>query len=275
MTTPSTLGSALTQALSEARIEARVLLPDDSDYNAHKESYFSQQARLEPACIVLPRSASEVSAIVKILANKQTKFAIRSGGHTPHAGANNIDGGVTIDLSFMEWVRFDAASETVDIGPGGRWSHVYGELEKHGRIVNGGRNGTVGVGGLILGGGIAYSTGRRGFACDDVISFEVVLGDGRIVTASASEHSDLYFALKGGSSNFGIVTNYKMHALKSNGIYGGLKVYPKQLTPEAIEALVQFTANVKSDPDSHMLWFHTYTGECCLADVRCDDSLSC
>lgn len=252
----------MAQALAEAKIEARVLLPDDSDYIARKESYFSQQARLEPACIVLPRSASEVSAIVKILANKQTKFAIRSGGHTPHAGANNIDGGVTIDLSFMEWVRFDAASETVDIGPGGRWRNVYGELDKHGRIVNGGRNGTVGVGGLILGGGIAYTTGRRGFACDDVISFEVVLGDGRIVTASASKHSDLYFALKGGSSNFGIVTNYKMHALKSDGIYGGLKVYPKQLTPEAIEALVQFTANVKSDPDSHMLWFHTYTGEC-------------
>lgn len=268
MTTPSsTQGSVLAQALAETKIQSRVLLPDDADYSAREQSYWSQQARLKPACIVLPYSASEVSTIVKVLTDKQAKFAVRSGGHTPHAGSNNIDGGVTIDLSFLNWTRFDAASETVDIGPGCRWRDVYGELDKHGHIVAGGRNGTVGVGGLILGGGISFSTGRRGFACDDVISFEVVLADGRIVTATASEYSDLYFALKGGSSNFGIVTNYKMHALKNDGIFGGLKVYPKQVTPKATEALVRFTASVESDLDSHMLWFHTYTGECCLVNV--------
>lgn len=264
-TITTTQGSILAQAFAEAKIKSRVLLAEDTDYTVREESYWSQQARLKPACIVLPSSASEVSAIVKTLAENQAKFAIRSGGHAPHAGANNIDGGVTIDLSLLNWTRYDAASETVDIGPGGRWRDVYGELDKHGRIVAGGRNGTVGVGGLIIGGGVSFSTGQRGFACDDVISFEVVLGDGRIVTASASEYSDLFFALKGGSGNFGIVTNYKMHALKSDGIFGGLKIYPKQVTAQAGEALVRFTSSVESDPDSHMLWFHTYTGEYYLA----------
>ncbi|CAG8208750.1 unnamed protein product [Penicillium nalgiovense] len=259
-TSSSTQGSVLAQALMEAKIGSQVLFPNDADYIAREQSYWSQQARLKPACIVLPRSANEVSTIVKALADKEVKFAVRSGGHTPHAGSNNIDGSITIDLSLLNWTRFDAASETVDIGPGGRWRDVYGELEKHSRIVAGGRNGTVGVGGLVLGGGISFSTGRRGFSCDDVISFEVVLADGRTVTATASEYSDLYFALKGGSNNFGIVTNYKMHALKNDGIFGGLKIYPKQVTPQATEALVRFTASVASDPDSHMLWFHTYTG---------------
>ncbi|GAB1204351.1 hypothetical protein APSETT445_003004 [Aspergillus pseudonomiae] len=269
MTTPSfTKGSVLAQALAEAQIECEVLWPNDAEYAARVQSYWSQQARLQPACIVRPRSASEVSTVVKTLANKKVQFAVRSGGHTPHAGANNIDGGVTIDLSLLNWTRFDAASETVDLGPGGRWRDVYSELDKHGRIVAGGRNGTVGVGGLILGGGISFSTGRRGFTCDDVISFEVVLADGRIVTATADEYSDLFFALKGGSNNFGIVTNYKMHALKSDGIFGGLKIYPKQVTPQATEALVRFTASVESDPDSHMLWFHTYTGEFDAASGR-------
>lgn len=264
-TSSSTQGSVPAHALAEAKIQSRVLLPGDADYTAREQSYWSQQARLKPACIVLPRSASEVSTIVTTLASQQAKFAIRSGGHTPHAGSNNIDGGVTIDLSLLNWTRFDAASETVDIGPGGRWRDVYGELDKYHRVVAGGRNGTVGVGGVLLGGGISFSTAQRGFGCDDVISFEVVLADGRIVTASAGEYPDLYFALKGGSSNFGIVTNYKMHALKSDGVFGGLKIYPKQVTREAAAALVRFTASVESDLDSHMLWFHTYTGECWLA----------
>jgi FAD/FMN-containing dehydrogenase len=268
MTSPlSTQEFALAQALADAKIQSRVLLPDNADYAAREQSYWSQQARLKPACIVLPHSASEVSAIVKILAKKQAKFAVRSGGHTPHASSNNIDGGVTIDLSLLNWTRFDATSETVDIGPGGRWRDVYTELDKHDRIVAGGRNGTVGVGGLILGGGISFSTGRRGFTCDDVISFEVVLADGRIITASANDYSDLYFVLKGGSSNFGIVTNYRMHALRSDGIFGGLRIYPNQVTREATDALVRFTRSVESDPDSHMLWFHTYTGERCPANT--------
>ncbi|KAH9844892.1 FAD-binding domain-containing protein [Teratosphaeria destructans] len=236
----STQAHALIQALAEAEVQFQVLVPEDPDYDARVQSYWSLQTRLKPSHFILPRSAQEVASVIKVLTTHRATFAVRSGGHTPHAGANNIEGGVTIDLSLMNWTRYDAAAETVDIGPGGRWRDVYGELDKHGRVVAGGRNGTVGVGGLIIGGGISFSTGRRGFACDDVISFEVVLADGRIITASMEEHPDLYFALKGGSGNFGIVTNYKMHALKSEGIYGGLKVYPEQVTPSAIEALPDF-----------------------------------
>jgi FAD/FMN-containing dehydrogenase len=169
---------------------------------------------------------------------------------------------VTIDLGSLVWTRFNADSETVDIGPGGRWKDVYTELAKHNRAVAGGREGNVGVAGLILGGGNTFYTARHGFACDNVVAFEVVLADGRIVVASGTDAQtkDLYWALKGGSSNFGIVTNFCMRALKSSPVWGGLTFFPPTVTPEASQALVSFADNMHKDVDSNLLCFFAYTG---------------
>ncbi|KUI65220.1 Bifunctional solanapyrone synthase [Cytospora mali] len=219
----------------------QVLRPGDEQYVIRQDSYWSSTARLSPVCIVRPRSAEEVSTTIKILVAAGQKFAIRSGGHTQFAGGNNIDGGVTIDLGLLDWTRFDKTSETVDIGPGGRWQQVYGELHKHGRVVSGGRDGHVGVGGILLGGGKTFFTAQRGFGCDDIVAYEVVLGDGRIVTADAIDNEDLFRCLKGGGNNFGIVTNFRMNALQTDSIWGGLNVFPKSVTQEAVEALVDFT----------------------------------
>lgn len=119
--------------------------------------------------------------------------------------------GVTIDLGLLDWTRYDPTTETVEIGPGARWKQVYGALREHGRVVAGGRDGNVGVAGLLLGGGKTFFAAQRGFACDDVVSFEVVVAGGdadreegcSIVTASAEEHPDLFRALKGGSITLG------------------------------------------------------------------------
>lgn len=238
----------------------QVLRPGDEEYLARQNSYWSRTARLSPTHIVRPRSANEVSSTIKILAAAGQKFAIRSGGHTQFAGGNNIDGGVTIDLGLLSWTRFDKSSETVDIGPGGRWRQVYGELEKHGRVVSGGRDGNVGVGGILLGGGKTFFTAKRGFGCDDVVAYEVVLADGRIVTADATNNEDLFRCLKGGGNNFGIITNFRMNALQSDSIWGGLNVFPKQVKQDAVQALIEFTDNVHAHQDSHLLFFFTYTG---------------
>ena len=262
MTTSITQTSACPQAdiLTKANPDIEVLLPSNPNYHLRESSYWSKKARIQPAYIVRPVSADEVAATLRVLVASDEKFAIRSGGHTPHAGASNIAGGVTIDLGRMDWTRFDADTETVDIGPGGRWNTVYGELEKHNRVVAGGRDGNVGVGGLLLGGGKTLFTRRRGFACDDVIAYEVVLGDGKIVTADATNNVDLFWALKGGSNNFGIVTNFTMRALRCDKIWAGLNIFPKQMIPEASQALVEFTANEHMDPDSNLLCFFAYTG---------------
>ena len=247
--------------LIKAGLQAQLLLPADTDYMARQDSYWSNSAKIKPACIVRPRSAEEVSTTVQILVAACEKFAIRSGGHTQWAGSNNIEDGVTIDLSLLDWTRFDEISETVDIGPGGRWRHVYAELHKHGRVVAGGRDGNVGVAGLLLGGGKTFFTARRGFGCDDVVAYEVVLADGRLITADANNHDDLFQALKGGSNNFGIVTNFKMNAIRSDEVWGGLTFFPKQVIPDAIQALSEFTDNVSENVDSNLLCFFTYVGK--------------
>lgn len=247
-------------SLIKAGLQSRVLLPTDVQYTTRQASYWSNSARIKPACIVCPTSAKEVSTTVKALVAAGQKFAVRSGGHTQWAGSNNIEHGVTLDLGLLAWTKFNAASETVDIGPAGCWRDVYAELHKHGRIVAGGREGNVGVAGLLLGGGNTFVTARHGFACDNVVAYEVVLADGRIVTANAKNNNDLFRALKGGSNNFGIVTNFTMNAIKCDKVWGGISFFPKNVAPDAIQALTEFTDNISNDVDSNLLLFFTYMG---------------
>lgn len=131
---------------------------------------------------------------------------------------------------------------------------VYDELEKHQCVVGGGRVGSVGVGGYLLGGGLSYYAGRHGFACDNVVAYEVVLADGSIITASANEHEDLFRALKGGGNNFGIVSRFTMGTLPISPVWGGVSLKPKSGLSTACQALVDFTANASDDPDSTMIF---------------------
>jgi hypothetical protein len=246
------------KCLVDAGLQQQVLVPDDADYAARQESYWSSSAKIKPACIVLPRSTAEVATALKALVAAGQPFAIRSGGHTNWAGSNNIEGGVTVDLSLLNIVTFDETSEIASIGPGSRWREVYAELKKYGRVVAGGREGNVGVAGLLLGGGNTFFTARKGWACDNVVSYEVVLSDGSVIDADVENHTDLFRALKGGSNNFGIVTNFQMSTIKCDKVWGGMTFYPKQTIPSTIEAVSSFTANVKNDIDSNLVCIYTY-----------------
>lgn len=259
MASPSSKQPA--ELFKDVKLEQKVLLPHDEGYKERQESFWSSYSRSEPACIVRPTSPQEVSNILKVLKAAGQPFAIRSGGHTQWEGANNIQDGVTIDLQFLSHIKLDESTETVDIGPGARWKQVYDELKKTGRVVAGGRNGKVGVGGLLLGGGKTFFTGRRGFACDDVISYEVVLGDGNIITANKDQNSDLFMALKGGSGNFGIVTNFKMNTFHCDKIWGGLRVLSQEHEDAALHLLQEFTTDFSEDAASMLLLFLAYSGE--------------
>ncbi|KXJ90076.1 hypothetical protein Micbo1qcDRAFT_136211 [Microdochium bolleyi] len=248
------------EVLRQSGIASKILVPTDPDYAGRQSSYWSLSAstQLSPAAIALPQTAQEVASIVKALVAAGQPFAVRSGGHTNWAGSNNIDGGVTIDLSQISHVRVSEDKATVDIGPGGKWRDVYAQLDTHGLAVAGGREGNVGVAGLILGGGNTFFTARRGFACDNVVEYEVVLASGEVVTASRDGRSDLFVALKGGSSNFGIVTNFRMTAIPCPKIWGGMSFLPKATTPTAIDALVNFTADIAGDDGSNLVCIFTY-----------------
>lgn len=246
------------EGLVAAGLQSRILTPTDAEYTARQDSYWSNSAKITPACIVQPQSPEEVATAVKALVAAGQKFAVRSGGHTNWAGSNNIDGGVTIDLGRLDQTTYDAATETASIGPGCRWRQVYAELNKHGRAVAGGREGNVGVAGLLLGGGNTFFTARRGFACDNVVSYQVVLASGDIVVADAGNNPDLFRALKGGSNNFGIVTNFTMTAIPCDKVWGGMTFFPKQVIPSAIEAFSSFTDNVANDVNSNLVTIFTH-----------------
>ncbi|KAL8821629.1 MAG: hypothetical protein Q9223_000372 [Gallowayella weberi] len=194
-------------------------LPSQNTYTALSTENWSQTAWAKPSCIVRPTKATEVQQVVQILINQNIPFAIRSGGHMPSPLGANINDGVLIDMSRFRGVEYDAANSVVKVGAGQRWKDVYQRLDTHNVTVVGGRVLDVGVGGLILGGGLSYLSDLHGLACDNVVSFEVllppknkvavlihekvVLANGSIVNANAKTNPDLWWALKGGGNNFG------------------------------------------------------------------------
>ncbi|KAK3997847.1 bifunctional solanapyrone synthase [Cladorrhinum sp. PSN332] len=255
----STTRSQLVQHLIEAGLQGQILLPDNPKYDERNSSYWSRNtSSFQPLCIVQPASACDVSSAIKALVLADQKFAIRSGGCN-FWPSNNIDKGVTIDLGLLNKVKYNPSNETVDLGPGARWGEVYSHLAQHSRAVAGGREAHVGVGGLVLGGGKTLFTGRHGFACDNVLAFEVVLASGEMVVAAAeAPHSELFSALKGGGNNFGVVTNLTMHALVCGRIWGGGTIMPSNVMPSAAEAFVEFTQQVKEGPDSSLILMGTH-----------------
>lgn len=140
-----------------------LLYPGETAFKSRLDSYFDvKQQSITPRCIVQPRTAEEVSDALRTLTAtslaESCKFAIRSGGQTPYAGASNIQDGVTIDLQYISAVEYDAAKSLVKVGPGARWNDVFTTLEPLGVMTTGGRSSTVGVGGSTLGGGCVTET---------------------------------------------------------------------------------------------------------------------
>ncbi|KAI0377412.1 FAD-binding domain-containing protein [Hypomontagnella monticulosa] len=227
-----------------------IYYPGSDDYKSRINSYFSISAQIMPTCIIQPTSAEEVASIVtKVVQTTTFDFAVRSGGHTIWRGAANIEAGVTIDLGLMNKTTYVPETKIAQIQAGSRWHEVYESLEPHGVTVAGGRAPTVGVGGFLIGGGNSFYTGRRGWGCDNVVNFEVVLANGQIVNANATENTDLFKALKGGSTNFGIVTRFDMDAFDAQDMWGGVIVYPPSTMRQHIEAYVEWTDNIENYQD--------------------------
>ncbi|KAL8908960.1 MAG: hypothetical protein Q9207_000536 [Kuettlingeria erythrocarpa] len=189
------------------------------------------------------------------------QFAIRGAGHTPWAGSANINNGVTIDMTSITAVHVDKTGTVVTVGAGARWSEVYRELDAVGLGVAGGRVSDVGVGGLITGGGMSYYAPRLGFVCDQVLNFEVALANGSIVNANATSNLDLWFALKGGSNNFGIVTRFDLLAFPQSKLWGGSTYNPISTLPDQINAFVEFNNAINYDPNAAVINTYGYTSK--------------
>ncbi|KAF4765212.1 hypothetical protein HAV15_004092 [Penicillium sp. str.  len=247
----ATTSETCCSALGATTLKSQVVYPGSAAYKTSIGSYWAENVQLEPTCILQPRTAQEVSLAVSTLVAADggaCKFAIRGGGHTTWAGANNIVDGVTIDLSLMNTTTYNKNAGTASILPGSRWGGVYETLAKDNVTVPGGRSGVVGVAGFLLGGGNTFHTARVGFGCDNVVNYEVVLADGKIIEANKDSHVDLFKALKGGSSNFGIVTKYDMKIIDGDKLWGGIVTYDNSTTLQHLEAGHKFINNLENDP---------------------------
>ncbi|ROV92195.1 hypothetical protein VMCG_09279 [Cytospora schulzeri] len=184
------------------------------------DTNWSEACWEQPTCIIQPKAAQDVATALKIIKHFGVAFAVRSGGHSPNPGFSSItEPGILIDLSRLDEISVSDDKESVSIGPGQRWGNVYDELDQYGVSVIGGRIPHVGVGGLMLGGGYFHFSGKYGLAADNVKGFEVVLADGTITTATATQNNDLFWALKGGGPNFGIVTRYDLYTVPVHNIW--------------------------------------------------------
>ncbi|KAI1501029.1 FAD binding domain protein [Biscogniauxia marginata] len=241
--------------------------PNTTQYTTETHEVWSGTCIRSPNCVFEPNTAQDLSAGLKLIKQSGSKFSVRSGGHMPVSGAQSIDDGVFISMSKLNGRTLNADKSIASIGPGQTWIEVYEWLAQDGLAVNGGKFPSVGVGGVLIGGGIGYFSGSRGWGCDDVVGYEVVLADGRIVqvaggdyesssnvTYSGSpggEYSDLFWALKGGHNNFGIVTRYDMRTLQIGPAYGGLTVWRGAAQDQFFDALNTYMTpgNGVDDPE--------------------------
>ncbi|KAF2992893.1 hypothetical protein E8E14_000003, partial [Neopestalotiopsis sp. 37M] len=264
----SSLAGNCCLALSSA-LDGLVSYPGNTTYTSSLGSYFSLlETAVQPACILSPRTAQDVSTAVRILA--ATKFAVRSGGHASFAGAANIEDGVTIDLSGLANITLSLAAgqgtyadpqQIVSVGVGSTWGAVYAYLDPVQLSTVGARVAGVGIGGLALGGGISYFGPRFGWACDSVTNFEVVLANGTIINANEDENQDLLWALRGGQNNFGIVTRVDLQTFAQGDFWGGQVIRSIDTADNQIKALAAYTDPENYDEFASLITTFAYSGD--------------
>jgi FAD/FMN-containing dehydrogenase len=193
--------------------------PGDADYDEARQVK-NGMIDARPAAVVRCASREDVVAVVRFAADTGLPLAIRGGAHSV-PGFGTCDGGVVADLSPMQAVEVDDERRTATAGGGTTWGRFNDVTAAHGLATTGGVVSTTGIGGLTLGGGIGYLARAHGLSCDNLIAAEVVTADGSVVAASEDENADLFWALRGGGGNFGVVTRftYRLHPVTT--IYGG------------------------------------------------------
>lgn len=199
--------------------------------------------------------------MVKVLTSPDTscEFAIRSGGHLWIPGASNAPGGVTVDLRGLKSINLSADKTTVSVGVGATWDAVYAKLDPLGLSVAGGRVGGVGVGGLTLGGGISHLGPQYGWTCNTALAFEVVLADGSIVEASENQQSDLFYGLRGGLNNFGIVTLVTLKTFDQGRLWTSTTYHPLSTLDDHARIFSNITAPDNYDENASFITSFGYS----------------
>ena len=215
-------------ALASA-LKGRLVQRGGDGYDAARE-VFNAMIDRHPAAIAYCADTADVVHALNFAREQGLLLAVRGGGHNG-GGLGTCDDGLVIDLSGLKTIAVDAASRTVQVGGGCLWREVDAATAAHGLAVPSGIIGSTGVGGLTLGGGIGHLTRKHGLTIDNLMAAEVVLADGQVVQASADSHPDLFWGLRGGGGNFGIVTRFTFRAHPVSGVVAGPTFWPLDQAP--------------------------------------------
>ncbi len=244
--TSATIGAPPPEEIAELakRLQGQIVLPSDANFEEARRVHWLSSAM--PAMVVRAASTVDVAATIAFARKHSLELAVRSGGHSL-ARYGLVEGGVILDLSLMKTFEIDPETRIARLGAGLTWGEVAAALHPHGLGLSSGDNATVGIGGLALGGGIGWFARKYGLTIDHVRSIEVVTADGQTVTASATEHPDLFWAMRGGGGNFGVATMFEVETHPAGMVYGGAIFYDASEAATVLPAYVRYAASAPDE----------------------------
>jgi FAD/FMN-containing dehydrogenase len=244
----------------QSQFRGEILTPSSSDYEASRRIWNGMIDR-RPAAIARCSGPADVKAAIQFAVDQDLYPAIRAGGHNV-AGLAMVDDGLVLDLTRMKGIYVDPVSRTATAQMGLTWGEFDRETQLYGLATTGGLISATGVAGLTLGGGVGWLMSRCGLVCDNALSYDAVLANGELIRASSNEHPDLFWALKGGGGNFGVVTSitYRMYPITT--VISGMVLHPLAHAREVLKFYRDFVmsglpdeltvyAGALSTPDGH------------------------
>jgi FAD/FMN-containing dehydrogenase len=227
-----------------AAVTGRVIGPDDADYDAARTVLVPIAAGRRPAAVVRVANADDVAAVVNFARDNGVELAVRSGGHSA-SGHSTVDGGIVLDLRDMKDLEIDAANRTAWAETGLTAIEYTSATVAQGLATGFGDTGSVGIGGLTTGGGVGYLGRLHGLTIDNVLAAEIVTADGKLHRVDADHEPDLFWAIRGGGGNFGVVTRFQYRLADVSQFTGGMLILPG--TPEVIEGFVRLASEAPDE----------------------------
>jgi FAD/FMN-containing dehydrogenase len=232
---------SITQLRSE--VKGQVIGPDDAGYDEARTVFYGGIDR-RPSVVVRVADADDVSHVVSLARDSRLELAVRSGGHST-AGHSVVDDGIVLDLGDMKRLDIDVPDRTAWAETGLTAVEYTTAAGAHGLATGFGDTGSVGIGGITLGGGVGFLVRKYGMTIDDLLAAEIVTADGRLLRVDVDSHPDLFWAIRGGGGNFGVATRLKFRLHEIDRIVGGILILPA--TPEVITALIAETEAASDD----------------------------
>ena len=227
-----------------SQLKGNIVIPSDIQYDETRK-VFNAMIDKHPGMFAMCVDIADVIASVNFARENDLTVAVRGGGHNG-GGLGLCDDGLVIDLSGIKFVRVDTSNNTVRVGGGNVWGEVDHATHPFGLAVPAGIISTTGVGGLTLCGGVGHLSRKYGLTIDNLLEADMVLANGSFVTVNAGQNADLFWAIRGGGGNFGVVTSFKFQAHPVKTVYGGPTLWPIEKTEEIMEWYHEF---INSAPD--------------------------